>query len=142
MPRGNGGQPLLTRPGDWSELTKIIGDVKLTSDFRLYAYCLMSNHVHLLLRVGAVPLSKVMQRPKTRWSKRFNIERRRQGHVFQGRFLARDCDDDTYFKWLLRYIHLDPVKARLAMRPEDWPWSSYRAYVGMDDAGLTDTAWP
>ena len=64
----------------------------------------MTNHFHLLLEAGTVPLSKFMQRMLSAWSKRFNIRRGRWGHVFQDRFKSRVVDNDAYFKWLLRYI--------------------------------------
>ena len=142
MSRGNGGQAIVTKSDDWDKLRDVIATVKRTSDFHLYAYCLMSNHVHFLIQVGAAPLSRIMQRILTTWSKRFNIERRRMGHVFQGRFKSLPCEEDGYFQWLLRYIHLNPVRAGLVKRPEDWAWSSYREYLEPREGTLADTGWP
>ena len=132
----------MTRESDWKEIVDTIAAVKQTSDFKLYAWCLLTNHIHLLIEVGSVPLSRVMQRIKGSWAKRFNAQRRRKGHVFQGRFDSALCVDDAYFKWLLRYIHFNPVKAGLAGRPEDWGWSSYREYFAEDGERLADTEWP
>ena len=142
MARGNDSQDIVTHPAEWSELKGVITRVKRTSDFRLYAYCLMSNHFHLLLKVGDDPLSRVMHRIQTTWSKRFNARRGRKGHVFEDRFKSLPCDDDVYLKSLLRYIHLNPVRAGLANRSEDWPWSSYREYMDPGSAALCDPAWP
>lgn len=142
MSRGNGGQPIITKDDDWDKFREVIATVKRSSDFHLYAYCLMSNHFHFLIQAGAVSLSRIMQRIQTTWSKRFNIERRRMGHVFQGRFKSLACDEDPYFLWLLRYIHLNPVRAGLVKRPEDWAWSSYREYLEPRESGLADTGWP
>ena len=142
MNRGNGGQPILTDEDDWPHLLSVVARVKETSDLKVYAYCLIPNHLHLLLQVGSVPLSRVMHRIATIWAKRFNMSRGRAGHVFQGRFKSLPCNDDAYFKWLLRYIHLNPVKDGLVRRPEDWPWSSYRDYLDPRAGGIGDTAWP
>ena len=141
--RGNGGQAIVGSPAEFDELLEIIAAVKRTSDFSLFAYCLMSNHFHLLLQIGEVPLDRVMQRIKTSWAKRFNIKRRRMGHVFQGRFLSLDCDDEPYFMELLRYIHMNPVRAGLVSSPEQWKWSSCREYldIGVQEP-LADFAWP
>lgn len=141
MARGNGGQPLLTLPGDWLELLEVLRFVKGTSDFSLYAFCLMTNHFHLLIEIGADSLSHVMHRIQTTWAKRFNIARKRRGHVFQDRFKSRLCETDEYLMWLLRYIHMNPVRAKLVSAPEDWPWSSFRQYLGLEN-GIADTAWP
>lgn len=142
MARGNGGQAIFTQPNDWHEFTTVLASVKRTSDFSLHAYCLMPNHFHLLLKTGNDPLSKFMQRIQTAWSKHFNIARQRKGHVFQDRFKSLPCDNDTYLKWLLRYIHLNPVHAGLVDRPELWPWSSYREYLTPQTGQLSDSNWP
>lgn len=138
MARGNGGQDLFVAPAHWSRFRAVIARVKATSDFLLHAYCLMSNHVHLLIETRADTLSHVMHRIQTSWAKRYNLELGRKGHVFQDRFKAKRCEDDLYFRWLLRYIHRNPVAAGLCASPYDWEWSSYRQYLrGFD--GLADT---
>lgn len=142
MARGVGGQDIVSGPEECAELRELIAEVARSCDIRIYAYCLMTNHFHLLLEVGIVSLSAFMQRLETAWSKRFNIRRGRWGHVFQDRFKSRVCDSDVYFKWLLRYIHLNPVKAGLVTRPEDWLWSSYREYEGTQEKGICEVDWP
>jgi REP element-mobilizing transposase RayT len=123
-------------------LRGLIAEIARSCDVRIYAYCLMTNHFHLLVEVGGVSLSKFMQRLQTAWSKRFNIRRGRWGHVIQDRFKSRLCDSDAYFKWLLRYIHRNPVKARMVTAPGDWPWSSYGEYAGTSGKGICEVDWP
>lgn len=127
---------------DRDELQALIAQVARACDVRLYAFCLMTNHYHLLLEVGQVSLSRFMQRIQTAWSRRFNIARRRWGHVFQDRFKHRVCDSDAYFKWLLRYIHFNPVKAGMVSSPEGWRWSSFRQYSGEEPSGICEVDWP
>src|SRR6185295_391064 len=103
MARGNGGQDIISGPDDWKRLLDVIAKVKASSDFKLYAYCLMTNHFHALIKVGTDPLPHFMQRIQTAWAIRFNLAGRRHGHVFQGRFKSKTCREDTeYCRWLLR----------------------------------------
>ncbi len=97
-------------------------------EFRLIAYCLMTNHVHLALETGDVPLSRVIHGLQSSYTQRFNWRHRRSGHLFQGRYKAFLVDAERYFFALLRYIHRNPLEARLAERVEDYGWSSDRFY--------------
>lgn len=142
MARGVGGQAIVGGPEENDELRDLLGEAAKACDIRIYAFCLMTNHFHVLLEVGAVSLSKFMQRLQTAWSRRFNIRHGRWGHLFQDRFKSRVCDNDAYFKWLLRYIHLNPVRAGLVENPEDWRWSSYREYLGTEPVGICEVDWP
>ncbi len=98
--------------------------------FRLLAYCLMSNHVHLAIRAGRIPLSRVMAGLQSSYTQWFNRRHRRSGHLFQGRYKAFLIQDDPYLLTLVRYIHLNPVVARIVERPEQYRWSSDAAYRG------------
>ncbi len=89
----------------------------------------MPNHIHLLLEMGEVPLSRLMQILQFRYTRNFNIKYKKWGHLFQGRYRAILCDKDSYFLELSAYIHLNPVRARLVEKPQQYPWSSYRSYV-------------
>jgi REP-associated tyrosine transposase len=100
----------------------------------IHAYCLMSNHYHLLLETPAGNLSQIMQHINSAYTTYFNVKRKRAGHLFQGRFKALLVEADEYAAELTRYIHLNPVRAAMTARPEDWPWSSYRGYIGQDNA--------
>jgi REP element-mobilizing transposase RayT len=97
--------------------------------FRLYAYCLMGNHVHAALEAGKTPLSRIMRSINTAYAGYFNVRHKRSGYLFQGRYKAFIVDREEYLLALIRYIHLNPVKARIAQRVEEYPWSSHQAYL-------------
>ncbi len=142
MSRGNGGRDIFIDDDDRRRFLDILSKVKKATPFELFAYCLMSNHFHMLVRVGGFDLSRIMQHLLTRYSRYFNGRRRRLGHLFQSRFKAPLCDGDSYLIELLRYIHLNPVRAKMVSDPAQWPWSSHRCYLGAAAAGLVDPAFP
>ncbi len=96
--------------------------------FRVLGYCLLSNHVHLALERGPVALSCIMRALQSFYAQRFNFRHERVGHLFQGRYKAFLVQDDRYLFSLLRYIHLNPVRARLVDQPSAYRWSSDRFY--------------
>ncbi|MGH9317089.1 MAG: transposase, partial [Thermoanaerobaculia bacterium] len=96
--------------------------------FRLLAFCLMDNHVHLAIEAGKTPLSRCMHALQSSYSQDFNRRHRRVGHLFQGRYKALLVEKDRYWLALLRYIHRNPVEAGIVDRPDRYPWSSDRAY--------------
>ena len=98
--------------------------------FILYAYVLMSNHVHLLLETARVSLSKIMQGVQFSYTQLYNRRHRTVGHLFQGRYKAILCDRNQYFLELVRYIHLNPARIRSPLDPWRYRWSSHRAYLG------------
>ncbi len=100
----------------------------------IHAYCQMSNHYHLLLETPAGNLSQIMQHINSAYTTYFNAKRKRAGHLFQGRYKAILVEADEYATELSRYIHLNPVRAAMVARPEDWPWSSYRGFIGQGRA--------
>jgi putative transposase len=103
----------------------------------LLAYCLMSNHVHVMFETPEGNLSKMMQAFQTSYTLYFNRRHGRSGHVFEQRYKAMLVDKDTYLLQVSRYIHLNPVEAKLAERPQDYRWSSYGSYVkGKGIAGM------
>jgi len=95
----------------------------------VHAYCLMSNHVHLLLSETDEPVATTMKRIESRYVRWFNKKYDRVGHLFQNRYVSRCVEDDAYFLTVLTYIHLNPVTDGLCRRPEDYEWSS-RASLG------------
>jgi REP element-mobilizing transposase RayT len=97
-----------------------------------HGYCLMSNHYHLLIQTPDSNLSMAMQWINVSYATYFNRKRDRHGHLFQGRFKAILIDADEYLKHLSRYIHLNPVRAKMVSSPADYPWSSYRAFIGKE----------
>lgn len=103
----------------------------------VYAWCLMTNHVHLLVKEGSEPLGDTMKRIGISYAQRFNARTGHVGHVFQDRYSSEPVDDDAYLLTVVRYIHNNPVEARVCSRDEFY-WSSYCEYVGVPE--LCDTA--
>ena len=102
----------------------------------IHTYCLLSNHYHLLLETPEGNLSQIMRHVNGAYTTYFNVKRKRAGHLFQGRFKAILVEADEYALELSRYIHLNPVRAVMVSRPEEYRWSSYNNYIGQDNAPL------
>jgi REP element-mobilizing transposase RayT len=96
----------------------------------IHVYCLMSNHYHLLLETPSGNLSQIMHHINGAYTTYFNKRHQRYGHLFQGRYKAIIIDADEYAAELSRYIHLNPVRAGIVKRPEEYKWSSYQYYTG------------
>ncbi|HEX2768023.1 MAG TPA: transposase [Geobacteraceae bacterium] len=96
----------------------------------IHAYCLMSNHYHLLLQTPGGNLSQIIRHINGAYTTYFNVKRKRAGHLFQGRFKAILVEADEYLVELSRYIHLNPVRVGIVERPEQYQWSSYPSYAG------------
>jgi len=114
-----------------------------TDKFEVYGYCLMSNHVHLLIHEKSEEIPQIMKRIGTSYAWWYNRKYQRTGHVFQGRYGSECVEDDKYLLTVIRYIHKNPVKAGMISEPEDYRWSSIQAYYGEheDPTGLTDTSF-
>jgi REP element-mobilizing transposase RayT len=137
--RGNQRQQIFKGTDDYERYLRIIGDYKDRYDFVLYAYVLMENHVHLLMETREVPLSKILQGVNQSYTMYFNRRYATVGHLFQGRYKAMLCDKDSYLLSLVKYIHMNPVRAGRAKSPEAYPWSSHRSYVGgVREGGVVD----
>jgi REP element-mobilizing transposase RayT len=108
--------------------------------FIVYAYVLMTNHVHLLVETGATPLSKIMQGLQFTYTRDFNRRYQKVGHLFQGRYTAILCDRDAYLVELVRYLHLNPARIRMPLNPWRYPWSSHRVYMGVRTAVEVETS--
>lgn len=131
MLRGINRQVIFEDDEDYEKLLQVLRDCKEVSHFKLYAYCLMSNHIHLLLRAGpeAEPLEQIFKRIGVRYVTWYNRKYARSGPLFQDRFKSEAVDDDAYLLTVLRYIHQNPVKAGLCKKPEKYAWSSYPSYL-------------
>jgi REP element-mobilizing transposase RayT len=136
--RGNDRQVIFHSDQDHARFLSLLWNVKERFPFYLYAYCLMSNHLHLLLERRADTVGKIMQRLLTGYSQYYNRRHRHVGHVFQGRHKAILCQSDGYLAELVRYIHLNPVRARMVEAAENYPHSSQRAYLGFEPACAVD----
>lgn len=97
----------------------------------------MPNHIHLQIETIDHSISQIMHYILSQYSKYFNVKYDFVGHVFQGRFQAEIIKDDIYMLEASRYIHLNPVKAKMVKNPIDFPWSSYSAYMGKKNCNLT-----
>jgi putative transposase len=128
--RGNHRQDIFFTSDDRSLLTYIIRDILADCGAQLHAYCYMTNHVHALLQVSDTPLSKIMLLVAGRYARRVQARLETTGHLFEKRYHALLVDADEYLLALLRYIHLNPVRARLVSSPDEYPWSSHHAYLG------------
>jgi len=136
--RGNRRQGIFRDEKDLKRFLTYLSHCKMRFPFRLYAYALMKNHIHLLVEVEKVPLSKIMQSFLFRYTQYFNRRYRQVGHLFQGRYKAIVCDKDAYLLELVRYIHLNPVRARVVKRPEDYVWTGHLSYLGKREEDLID----
>jgi len=111
-----------------------LGQVISQFNWTCHAWCLMDNHYHLLIQTPDGNLSKGMRQLNGVYTQASNRRHRRVGHLFQGRFKAILVDRDAYLLELLRYVVLNPVRASMVKKPGAWPWSSYRASVGLEPA--------
>ena len=111
----------------------LLAKIAFEQSWRIHAYCLMSNHYHLLIETPRGGLSAGMRSLNGRYGQWFNRRHSRHGHLFEGRFKAVLVQKESHLVELSRYIVLNPIRARLASRPGDWPWSSYRATSGQAD---------
>jgi len=98
----------------------------------IHVYCLMDNHYHLLLETPLGNLSQIMKHINGAYTTYYNIKRLRAGHLFQGRYKALLIEVDEYAGELSRYLHLNPVRAKIVNKPEEYKWSSYRSYLGIE----------
>jgi putative transposase len=136
--RGNQRQPTFLDDQDFQAYLTRLATYQKRYGLILYAYCLMPNHVHLLLQPSEPPLAKFMQGLQQSYTQRFNRAHGKVGHLFQGRYKAIVCETDAYLATLVRYIHLNPVRAGLVDDPEAYAYSGHRAYLTGDGAGLID----
>jgi putative transposase len=136
--RGNNRKRIFRSHADYLKFLGLLERQKSKRPFYLYAYCLMPNHIHLLAEMQDDPISRVMQSLLTSFSQYHNRKYREVGHLFQARYKALLCQSDRYLGELVRYIHLNPVRARIVLRPEEYEYSGHRAYIGIDTSGLVD----
>lgn len=124
MMRGINREPIFHDDEDRRHFLSLLIHTRLPDAFDLYAYCLMANHVHLLICERSDDISRTMKRINSRYVSWHNAKYDRIGPLFQDRFKSLNIVDDRYLLSVLRYIHLNPVKANLVKSPEDYAWSS------------------
>ena len=130
--RGNAGEPIFFDDRDRYRLYLLLQYAVETYRCRIHAFCLMSNHLHLVVQVESVPLTRIMQNLAQRYTQWINRMHSRTGHVFQGRYKALLIDADAYLLELVRYIHLNPVRAGIASTATSYPWSGHHGYLGKE----------
>ena len=129
--RGNRREAIFEDDADRMRWMDILKDVMAQTAWRCHAYCLMDNHYHLVIETPHTNLAKGMRQLNGVYTQAFNRRHDRTGHIFQGRYKSIIVDSDSYFVDLCRYVMLNPVRAGMVQDAGDWPWSRYRATVGM-----------
>jgi REP element-mobilizing transposase RayT len=129
MLRGNAGQDIFFDAGDRTRFFLLLQESVERFDYRVHAFCLMTNHLHLALQVGQIPLSRIMQNVGFRYTQFINRKYQRSGHLFQGRYKALLIDGDGYLLELIRYLHLNPIRSGMVRCPEEYRWSSHVNYL-------------
>lgn len=129
MLRGINRQQIFEDEEDNQFFLKTVRYYKSECDYKILAYCLMGNHVHLLLKEGEVPLELVFRHIGARFVYWYNKKYYRVGHLFQDRYKSEAVDNIIYLNRTIQYIHQNPVKAGLVIKPEDYPYSSFKEYL-------------
>ena len=137
MLRGINGQVIFEDEEDNLKFLETLKNYKAVSGYKLFAYCLMSNHIHLLLRVEKEDLDLIIKRIAGSYVYWYNWKYKRNGHLFQDRFKSEPVEDDAYFLTVIRYIHQNPIKAGLSKTIDDYKFSSYNEYI--INSNLVDT---
>ena len=141
MLRGNNRQDIFEDDEDYQRMLSCLrglceryddNGARLPALCSLYAYCLMSNHVHLLIQEKEERIGETIKRLVVAYARYYNKKYNRNGHLFQDRFRSEPVNDMSYFLVLLRYIHQNPIKAGLTNNLHDYPWSSWREYEQHD----------
>ena len=133
MLRGVNQQQIFEDSEDCDKFLQVLKDCKAISEFKLFAYCLMGNHIHILLQETNEPIELLMKRIATRFVYWYNIKYQRVGHLFQDRFKSEPIENDAYFLTVLRYIHQNPIKAGICKTVADYENSSYNEYFKSSD---------
>ena len=141
MLRGNGEQGIFFDDEDRFYFGELLLEGVARFEHRIHGFCLMGNHVHLVVQVGVIPLSRIIQNASFRYTRWINTKHKRMGHLFQGRYKAILVDADQYLLELIRYVHLNPVRNGLVNDPEQYFWSSHAVYTGKRKMPWVHTEW-
>ena len=129
--RGNRREEIVRDMRDGSRFLAILREVVLRREWTCLCYCLMTNHYHLVVQSPAPDLARGMRELNHLVARTFNRRHGYEGHLFERRYWSEIIETDEYLLNTVRYIALNPVRAGLTVKPEDWPWSSYAASIGL-----------
>jgi REP element-mobilizing transposase RayT len=128
--RGNAGNEIFSDERDRNNFLSVLGSIVKRYNWLCHAYCLMHDHYHLMVETPDANLSRGMRQLNGVYTQKYNRRHGRAGHVLQGRYKAILVEKESYLPELCRHVVLNPLRAGLVKRPEDWEWSSYRATAG------------
>ena len=129
MLRGINRQVIFEDEEDSFKFLETLKNYKAISGYKVFAYCLMSNHVHLLLKVEKEDIDLIVKRIASSYVYWYNWKYKRKGHLFQDRFKSEPVEDNSYFLAVIRYIHQNPIKAGLSKKIDGYKFSSYNEYI-------------
>jgi putative transposase len=129
MLRGNGGQDIFKDDADRTRFCLLLQYAKEKHQFNIHGFCLMSNHVHFIIQPLNSNLTSGMHSLAFRYAQHFNRKYKRRGYLYQGRYKAVMVQSGTYLLRLIRYVHLNPVRAGIVRKPEEYIWSSQSSYI-------------
>ena len=129
--RGNDKSDIFYDTQDRYVFLNIIKETKEKFNCEVYSYCLMSNHIHMIIKVKSNFLSKAIQSLGIKYSAYFNKKFNRRGHLFENRFFSKKVENLNYFLTVCKYVHRNPEKANIE-RTEVYRWSSYKEYIGTE----------
>jgi REP element-mobilizing transposase RayT len=132
MARGNGRQDIVCDDADRDRLLEHLGRAVSRCGWRVYGFVIMSNHLHVVLKTPQPNLAAGMQVFLSAYANAWARRHRFDGHVFQGRYRTELVEDESYLWNVTRYVHLNPVRARMVEHPASWPWSSFAGYARRD----------
>ncbi len=136
--RGLNRQDLFEETEDYKKMVEILSLLKEELHFEIYAYCFMTNHVHLFIKEkGLGDIKRIMHKLLTRYVVWYNHKYQRSGSLIGNRYKSEPIEDEQYYLTLMRYIHRNPVKAGIVKNAKNYRWSSYRDYIA-EESGITD----
>ncbi|QGU94411.1 hypothetical protein GOM49_04205 [Clostridium bovifaecis] len=126
--RGNNKEFIFAKDEDKSFFIHEIKEYNEKFDFEIFAFVIMSNHYHMIIKLNNNPLDKIMLNINSKFARYYNKRNERTGHVFESRYQCKKVDSDAYLIWLLRYVHRNPIRAKMVEKLDDYKWSSHHFY--------------
>lgn len=139
--RGNGGQPIFGSDQDRCRLALLLNEGVERFRHRILGFCFMPNHLHLVIQVDHIPLSRIMQNVTFRYTRWYHKQHGTSGHLFHARYKAVLIEGNQFIVELVRYVHANPVRSGLVTKPEEFSWSGHNSYLGKECLPWLDTEW-